>query len=251
MHDDNLIEYADAALYDDENSAFEPDGPFFHDLILRVGQPALELACGTGRLTIPLAQAGIDITGLDITPGMLSRARQKAAGLPVRWIEADARTFRLEQQFKVIFGGGFFQHLLERPDQEAVLRRVREHLAPGGVFAFNVFFPHADSLIASPDEQDWFSYENARGQLVTVTGTDHYDPIRQVRTETAIRRWTGTDGREVVRRAPLQQRMFFPAELDALLHYNGFSVSGLYGDYDSRPLRPDDRLMIVVCQGAD
>lgn len=255
MHDDNLhdnlIEYADPALYDDENRTFEPDGPFFRDLILRVGQPALELACGTGRLTIPLARAGIDITGLDITPGMLSRARQKAAGLPVEWIEADARTFRLEPQFKVIFASGFFQHLLERPDQEAVLRRVRDHLAPGGVFAFNLFFPHADSLADAPDEQEWDRYENARGQMVIVTGMDHYDPIRQIRTETAIRRWTESDGREVVQSAPLQQRMFFPAELDALLHYNGFSVSGLHGDYDSRPLRPDDRLMIVVCRAID
>lgn len=248
--DDNLIEYADPALYDDENTSFEPDGPFFRALIERIGQPALELACGTGRLTIPLAQHGFTITGLDIVPGMLSRARHKAGDLPIRWIEADARTFQIDQSFKVIFAVGFFQHLLERPDQEAVLRRVRAHLAPGGVFAFNVFFPHADSLEEAATEQEWFRFTNAAGQEVIVTGTDHYDPIRQVRTETAIRRWTDTAGQEIVRRAPLQQRLFFPQELDALLHYNGFTVIERYGNYNGRPLANDDRLMILVCQPA-
>ena len=245
---DNLIEYADPVLYDDENSEFEPDGPFLRDIIRQVGQPVLELACGTGRLTIPLAQEGIAITGLDIVPGMLDRARQKAGDLPIQWVEADARTFQLDQRFKVIFASGFFQHLLERPDQEAVLRNVRAHLAPGGVFAFNVFFPHADSLEDATDEQEWFSYINAHGQPVTVTGTYHYDPIRQVRTETAVRRWTNADGQEVARRAPLKQRLFFPQEMEALLHYNGFAVIGRHGSYDSQPLAHDDRLMVFVCQ---
>lgn len=252
---DNLTEYNDPALYDDENPDFEPDGPFFHRLIQECGlpvygTPVLELACGTGRLTIPLARQGVTITGLDIVPGMLNRARQKAGDLPIRWIEGDARTVRLDTQFRVIFASGFFQHLLERADQEAVLQSVRTHLAPGGCFAFSVFFPHADSLEDSADEQEqeWFSYPNAEGQMVTVTGIDHYDPIRQVRTETAIRRWIDADGRERVQRAPLSQRMFFPQELQALLHYNGFAVTGLYGDYNRRPLAPDDRLMIIVCQ---
>ncbi len=246
---DNLSEYDDPAVYDDENADFEPDGPFIHHLIKQYGQPVLELACGTGRLTIPLAQQGVAITGLDIVPGMLNRARQKAGDLPIRWIEADARTAQLETRFQVIFASGFFQHLLARADQEAVLRTVRTHLDSGGCFAFTVFFPHPGSLEDS-DEQEWFSYSNAQGQMVTVTGIDHYDPIRQVRTETAIRRWIDADGHEVVRRAPLAQRLFFPQELQALLHYNGFTVTGLYGDYDSRPLAPDDHLMVVVCEPA-
>jgi ubiquinone/menaquinone biosynthesis C-methylase UbiE len=158
---ENLIEYADPVQYDDENQPFEPDGPFLRDLIRHFGQPVLELACGTGRLTIPLAQEGITITGLDIVPGMLARARakaEKAGNPPISWIEADARTFQLETQFKVIFACGFFQHLLERADQEAVLRNVRARLASGGAFVFNTFFPHADSLEDSLEEQEWFSY---------------------------------------------------------------------------------------------
>jgi ubiquinone/menaquinone biosynthesis C-methylase UbiE len=245
----NLSEYADPAVYDDENNEFEPDGPFYRELIEQYGQPVLDIACGTGRLTIPLAQQGIAITGLDIVPPMLERARQKAGDLPIQWIEADARSFQLNTRFKVIFASGFFQHLLERADQEAVLRNVRAHLAPGGCFAFPIFFPHADSLEDAAEEQEWFSYTNAQGQLVTVTGTDQYDPIRQVRTETAIRRWTDANGQEVVLRAPLQQRQFFPQEIEMLLHNNGFKVIACYGDWEEkRPLAPDDRVMMLVCQ---
>lgn len=245
---DNLIEYEDAALYDEENSTFEPDGPFFLDLIGQHGQPVLEIACGTGRLTIPIAKRGIAITGLDVVPGMLRHAQQKAADLPIQWIEADARRFQLEQRYKLIFAGGFFQHLLDRADQEAVLANVRAHLAPDGVFALNVFFPHADSLEASDVEKEWFSYVNPRGQTVSVAGTDQYDAIRQIRTETAIRRWTDADGQPQERVAPLQQRMFFPQELEALLHYNGFTVLNRYGDYDRQPLTDDHHLMILVCR---
>jgi hypothetical protein len=74
--------------------------------------------------------------------------------------------------------------------------------------------------------------------------------MRQIRTETAIRRWTNADGQEIVRRAPLQQRLFFPQEMAALLHYNGFAIIDRYGDYDRRPLSQEDRLMIFVCQAS-
>jgi SAM-dependent methyltransferase len=250
IHDENLIEYSDPALYDDENPSFEPDGPFFHRLAAECGGPVLELGCGTGRITIPLAQHGIAITGLDVVPGMLEQARHKAGNLPITWIEADARAFRLPTRFNLIFASGCFQHFLERPDQEAVLRQVRDHLTPGGLFVFNVFFPHADSL-EDADEQVWFTFTNANGQEVTVSGTDQYDALRQIKTETAIRRWINASGQPEVRYAPLAQRLFFPQELEALLHYNGFTVIERYGDYDPRPLAHDDSLMIIVCRKKD
>src|SRR6266511_2201627 len=75
----------------------------------------------------------VAIVGLDATPGMLTHARRKAGDLLIQWIEADARTFQLSTSFRLIYGTtGIFQHMLERADQEALLDRVRAHLAPEG-----------------------------------------------------------------------------------------------------------------------
>jgi SAM-dependent methyltransferase len=245
----NLVEYAHPNLYDLENRDFAPQGPFYLGLARRAAGPALELGCGTGRITIPIAQQGIPISGLDAVPGMLAAARAKAAGLPIEWIEADVRSFQIPAQFSLIFGTtGIFQHMLERADQEALLERVRAHLAPGGYFAFDIHFLHPEAIIQMPEEQDWFSYDDARGQKVRVSGTCHYDLIRQVWVETAYRHWQDESGQAQTHKAPLALRFFFPQELEALLHYNGFTVVEQYGDYDGSPLTADSKSMIYICQ---
>ena len=80
---------------------------FAADLVQRLPEhPAdnvLEIACGTGRVTIPIAQEGISVTGLDIVAGMIERARSKAVGLPARWLVGDARIFALGERFRLIF----------------------------------------------------------------------------------------------------------------------------------------------------
>lgn len=249
MNLNNLAEYADPILYDLENKSFEPDGPFYLTLARRIGGPVLELGCGTGRITIPMAQQGISMTGVDITPGMLERARQKTQDVSIQWVEADARSFTLEQQFRFIFeSGSLFQHLLERADQEAMLGRVRDHLEPEGRFVVGAIFPNADLLANVETEQEWFSYTNAEGQEVRVSGTQHYDPVRQVKTETAYRRWQDADGREILRPAPLMLRYVFPQELEALLHYNGFSVIERYGDLDFSPLTETSQHIMYLCR---
>ena len=122
----NLEDYANPVLFDLENSDFEPDGLFYLSLVQQVGGSVLELGCGTGRVTIPLAQHGIDIMGLDIVPGMLTRAKSKARDLPIWWIEADVRDFHLGKQFSLICAPGFvFEHLLER----AMLFSFRQDLS--------------------------------------------------------------------------------------------------------------------------
>jgi SAM-dependent methyltransferase len=247
---ENLDEYVDPTIYDQESNEFEPDGPFYLALAQRLGGAVLELGCGTGRVTIPLAQQGIDITGLDLVRQMLRHARRKARELSVdvNWIEADIRSFRLGRRFSFVFeSGATFQHLLTRPDQEAMLARVREHLVPDGRLVLSTIVPTADLLTNEPTEQHWFSYTNVQGRQVRVSGTERYDPIRQVKTETAYRRWQGDGGREIVRRAPLMQRYVFPQELEALLHYNGFAVTARYGDWDESELTDESRQLICVC----
>jgi SAM-dependent methyltransferase len=244
----NLAEYADPELYDLENPALEAANAFLLALVQEVGAPVLELGCGTGRLTIPLAVQGIDVTGLDVVPGMLARARRKAGHLPVQWIEADIRTFQLDRRFGLIFDAGeAFLHLLTRADHEAILARVHAHLAPAGRLVLVTGFPRPEMLVAR-QEHAWFSYTGLHGQEVRVSGTTRYDHVQQIYHEDAIRRWREADGQEVVRFAPLARRRFFPQELETLLHYNRFQVLHRYGDWDRSPLTDQSPLMIFVCQ---
>ena len=244
----NLEEYNYPELYDLENPDFEPEGLFYLSIAQALGGPVLELGCGTGRMAIPLAQHGLKVTGLDLVPGMLAAARTKAGSLPIQWIEADVRNFHLGQQFKFIFeGGGVFMHMLTNADQDAFLACVREHLAPGGRFAISQFFPHCSGLQTVSEEKDWFTYLDKQGRTVRVSGTEHYDDLRQVKLETAIRRITVPDGDEIVHVAPLKLRYTFPQEMERLLDCAGFEILERYGGPDRSPLTADSRFQVYVC----
>ena len=152
----------------------------------------LEIACGTGRVSIPIARLGFAVTGVDIVPGMLDRARSKSAGLPTRWIEGDARTFDLGEQFRLIFvTGNAFQAFLTRIDQEALLERVQVHLHDEGLFAFETRNPrwanHAtrdaedEGLFATLEtrdtEEDGQTYTDSGGHDVRISRTQAYDHV--------------------------------------------------------------------------
>jgi SAM-dependent methyltransferase len=247
-NNENLSDYADPEIYDLENSDFEPDGLFFLDYARKLNGVVLELGCGTGRVTIPLAQNNINITGLDVVPGMIQRAKQKAGDLQIQWVIDDIRHFHLNKLFGLIFEtGSVFQHLLTREDQELYLSRVKEHMEYDGRFIFSLMFPHPELLISDENEKEWYQYKDKNGNNIVVSGTDLYDPIRQVKLETAYRRWVESDGREILRIAPLSLRYTFPQEIETLLNYNGFDIVDKFGDCDYSQLTNKSRMMIFVC----
>lgn len=245
----NLVEYDEPELYDLENKDFEPDGPFILAYAQKLGGTLLELGCGTGRVTIPLAQHGIKVVGVDIVPAMIERAKQKSAGLPIEWIVDDARTFQLGRKFNLIFeSGSVFHHMLTRQDQEAFLSRVYAHIEDEGRFITNLFFPTAKRLLSSDIEEEWYTVRRPDGSEIRVSGIDKYDDLQQIRTETAYRRWTEADGQEILRTAPLSLRYYFPQEIEALLHYNGFEIAEQYGGPDFSPLTNDSSAQVYVCK---
>jgi SAM-dependent methyltransferase len=102
-------------------------------------RPVLELACGTGRLTIPSARDGHETVGLDTSPTMLEAARAKAesSGLGITFIRGDMRAFALHRHFgPIVVSCNSLAHLTTNEDLRACFRRVRDHLEPGGFFAF-------------------------------------------------------------------------------------------------------------------
>lgn len=245
----NLEDYQDPVFYDLEMEQLGTPDVFYLTLAQRIGGDVLELGCGTGRYTIPMADAGISMTGLDIVPQMLAEAKRKAGSPAIDWVEADARDFHLGRQFRLIFeSGAMFCHLQTRADYEALLGCVREHLEDGGYFVVCSRFARPEVMTTDETEAVWFSYTTPRGETVQVSGFQQYDAISQITTETAIRRWTDASGQVKERVAPLKLRHFFPQELEALLHYNGFRIVEAYGDTDFSSLSVDSPNIIYVCQ---
>jgi SAM-dependent methyltransferase len=266
----NLEEFGDPVNYDIEDDS-DTGIAFYSALAQETGGPVLEIACGTGRVSIPIARLGFEVTGLDITPGMLERARSKSVGLPTRWVHGDARSFDLDERFRLVFlTGNAFQAFLTRADQEALLERVRMHLHEDGLFAFETRNPRwARSASASkeapgetanlPDkglftlletreeEEDGKVYIDANGHDVRVYRTQVYDHVSQVLHWTTYRRWREGD-REQTRVTRIAVRFTFPQELEALLHHNGFATVRRYGDWNLEPLAADSPSIIVVCR---
>src|SRR5688572_14248941 len=147
MKDSYYLDPRVAAAYDaghEDNVITTDDVPFYVGLAKEAasaGQSVLELACGTGRITMPIVEAGVRITGVDSSPAMLAIARQKSSGRDnPSWVEADMTSFKLEERFGlVIIPFRSFLHMLTVADQKACLRSVHAHLVEGGRLALNFF----------------------------------------------------------------------------------------------------------------
>ena len=271
----NLEEFADPLNYDIEDTS-DAGIAFYSALAQESGGPVLEIACGTGRVSIPMARLGFAVTGVDIVPGMLARARSKSAGLPTRWIEGDARTFDLGERFRLIFlTGNAFQAFLTRADQEALLDRVRAHLHDDGLFAFETRNPRWSTHDAPAQEQecseaelhgagrplfayletreqeeDWQTYTYSDGRDVRLSKTQVYDHVAQILHWTTYRRWRAGD-EEHAKVTRIAVRFTFPQELEALLHHNGFTIVRQYGDWNLEPLSAASPSIIVVCRRSE
>lgn len=256
INHDNLEEFSDPANYDMEDDS-DTGIAFYTALARETGGSVLEIACGTGRVGIPIARLGFSVTGLDIVPGMVERAHSKSVDLPMRWVVGDARTFDLSEQFRLIFlTGNAFQAFLTNTDQEALLQRVHAHLHDEGFFAFetrNPIFPHSQRpeglfvpLETNEEEQDWSPFINTSGHEVRVSRTYVYDHVAQIHHWTTYKRWykSGKEHTKITRTA---LRYTFPQELAALLHYNGFSIVRQYGDWNLEPLTANSPSIIPVC----
>jgi SAM-dependent methyltransferase len=242
--------YTDGRHYDRMFAGAPGEGiHFWLVLVNRYGGPVLELGCGTGLKTIPLAHAGFQVTGIDLAADMLEHARRKAAeqGVSVEWVQGDVRAFDLGRKFSlVIFPNNVLCHLLDRPSFEACMGCVKKHLAPYGRFALDVFVPSQELLLDKPGERFPFAeYDDPDGRgRVLVTHSYVYEPHTQIKRTTTHHRVGGEE--EVAGR--LDMRMYYPEELDALLHYNGFAIEHKYGGFDQRPFGAQSTQQVIVCR---
>jgi len=247
---ENIPLYRDGRHYDALHRVLPfHDIPFYREEAKRACGPVLELACGTGRLTIPIAQAGVEIVGLDRAPSMLTRARAKAADarVNVEWIEADCRDFHLDRKFALIFMPFHsMQHLHDQASLAALFRSVRRHLAEGGRFIFDVFNPSIAILNRDPARRNVErQYEDPDGRgTVTVEQTAVYDDAAQVNRITL---YFSLPNEKEFRVEQLHMRCFFPQELDLLVRGNGFEIEAKFGDFQGTPFASGSMKQVVVC----
>ena len=208
----------------------------------------LELCCGTGRLTLPIAQDGYNISGVDHTPSMLEQAKAKAseAGLDVDFIQADIRTLELPEQFDLIFiPFNSIHHLYHNEDLFKAFKVVKNHLKEGGSFLFDCFNPNIRYIVGSEkEEKEVAEYTTEDGRVVLIKQTMRYE------TSTQINRiqWHYYINGEFDSAQNLDMRMFYPRELDAYLEWSGFNIIHKFGDFKAEAFNDDSDKQVFVCQ---
>jgi hypothetical protein len=254
---DRELEAGARAHYDDPNyytATYKrrvDDVQFYVGVATRSGGPVLEYGAGNGRVLMPIARHGVRITGVDHSRPMLDDLEERLAEEPasvrrrVTLVRGDMRTARVGRRFPLVicpFNAAL--HLYTRADVEAFFARVRAHLAPRGELVLDLSIPVMQDLLRDPTR----AYPMPRfrhpttGDLVRYTEHFDYDRVRQILFVSIEFEPVKAPARAWV--TPLAHRQFFPQEFEALLHYNGFAIDKVSGDFHDGPLDRTSDVMV-------
>ena len=249
----------EAARFMREHAHYRDDIPFWLAQARRLGSPVLDLGCAAGRVALALAAAGHEVWALDGSREMLaelaSGARAAGVGGRVRTVRADMRDFSLGRRFPlVVIAMNTLQALVDPEDQLSCLRRVRDHLAPGGELAFDVALPDPGEIAAGLGRERpggaWT--DPATGATLAHSAWyDTWDPVTQTLEFTHRIAETAPGGgppREYLRRHRVH--LFMPVEMDHLLARAGLETVALMGDFAGGPLRDGGETQIRRCRAA-
>ncbi|HLZ58111.1 MAG TPA: class I SAM-dependent methyltransferase [Ktedonosporobacter sp.] len=250
MNDYDII----APFYDIEHAHFSEDLDMYRNFAELCGGKILELACGSGRVLLPLAQEGFELTGIDTSEAMLLLAQQRLqqAGVAERCtlVQQDLSSMHLEQKFRMAFIAlGSFAHITSRKAQQQALAAVRAHLSPGGLFIVDISNSDArymEDLSGQVLHQGTWRTDD--GSFVThfvspaasseqhlLELTHFYDQHRQ----------GGTVQRTVV---TTHLYLFDRNEIELLLEQAGFVVKDVYGDHDLGPYQLESPRLICIAE---
>jgi len=246
-------EYYDAEY--EHMNMLRQDVPFFLGHLPKKRQDVLELAVGTARAAIPLAQAGHRVVGVDIDSRMLTIARRKrdAVGLSEREPELrkmDVLKLNLGRKFDwICLFFNTFLAFTTLEQQDRLLRNVVKHLKPRGRFWLDIFFPDASRMAEakSVDLHPQAFFVPRYGRTVHHTATVTRNLSRQLQRVTFNYKWFDERGHEHLERTEFDLTFLYPRELQILLERNGLRVLKMYGNYDGSELRDNSPRMIVVC----
>ena len=169
----NLSEFRSGADYDAQYGAlYEPEISYLTALAREQNGAVLDVCCGSGIVTVPLAEAGFDVSGVDISEGMLARAQDKAQHLPnISFHLANALDFKLDKCFNLaLMTGNAFQGFLTENDVLRLLQNIKEHLNTGGILMFDTRLLEGYDLSVDDNFKFWNEYTDASGDAVRFLG---------------------------------------------------------------------------------
>jgi SAM-dependent methyltransferase len=242
-----------ARLYDDDYGHFTADLDLYLPFAERAGGPILEAMCGTGRVLLPLVEAGYEAVGLDISPAMVEVARNKLTEMKLarrgRVEVADIRSFQLPERFALaLIAMNSFMHLETLDDQAAALHSIREHLQPDGLLIIDLFNPDpqelADDQGVLVHAKSFISRAGTEVQKWVLRRTDFAEQTHYVEF---VYDEIGEDRlvhRDVL---PFTMRWLYRFELEHLLARNGFAPEAWFGSYELDAYTGEgDRLIVIA-----
>ena len=225
-----------------------PCEAFYREIARQTGGPILELACGTGRLTLALARAGHEVVGLDASRAMLRAAQAKAEAeeVEITLVQGDMRSFDLRRRFPlVVLCCNSLAHLTTNSDLKASLTCIAKHLVPGGLFAFDIMNPDVRALARPHSECVRLDVGPNPSSAIAVEEVAAYDPVQQIR----VAQWRVLEPDAAAHEvAPLSLRLLFPQEVPLLLEAAGLELAARYGDFAGNPLTGESLNQICLAR---
>ena len=232
--------YTEAKIYDLYNSQNRSDINFYVSRAAEIGGPILDLACGTGILSLPIAERGLDVYGIDLSPEMIDLARLKAEGRNnIKYTLADITDFSLCLKFKMIFlGYNTICHLKDYKTFKNMLESVKKYLLSDGLFFLDCFIPDPKFLYRNSLKK----YPVYHYKELKIFEQNEYDSFTQINK---ITRFYIYKGEQWIEKMELKQ--YYPQEVKALLELGGFNIKTIYGDHNGDLINSNSPFQIYKC----
>jgi len=249
MKEKLLPEYDPLADLYDLEYGHDYDLPFWLALAEREGGPIVEWGAGTGRLAVPLAEAGLDVTAIEVSEEMVERGRDK--GSVVEWVRGDMRNVELGWRYDLaICAFNSFLCLLGLDDALAFLRNAKKYLVPGGLLGIEVsaFAPEELRDDYGPGLRHDFTRDLPQGKLERFS-VSRYDAATQILAMRLFYETYGPEGRLKCKRMhELAIRVVGRGELELMLWLAGFEVEAIYGGFEREPFTAGSDHLIALAR---
>jgi ubiquinone/menaquinone biosynthesis C-methylase UbiE len=247
--------YYDPTIYDHDFKWYKKDKNFYLNMGNSIGGDILEFGCGTGRLMVPWVKSDLNVCGVDISDNMLIKATEKLKKTGKKrqnlysLVNGDMKSINIKKKFNLIVSAfNTMMHLYTLDDMTIFLKNVRKHLDKNGTFIFDILNPDFRWLLRDPQKRwaktrfkhphykTWYYYTtnhfyDAQSQISYVY--IYHEPVKD------------EDGPSYMLR--LAHRMYFPQEMETILHYCGFKIEASFGDFDSTEIDLYSPSQIYIC----